>query len=243
MKLMMAALVCTTALGVAACGGAGDTTPAGDAGMRDEPIAERTADEPGLGERMGDALTGQRDLPQFVQEAAMANMAEIQLSQLAQKRAQNPEVRKFAQRMVTEHQKALNELRQVAQQANLQLPAELDEEHRQMHERLQGAQGADFDREYMSMMVEAHEDTVELLENRAEQRGTDAGTVGTTGDQARGTAGAGQAGEQQVSNWASKTLPSVQQHLEQARQLQQRVGNGAGTQQQGQTPQQRPGQQ
>jgi putative membrane protein len=239
MKLTMAALVCATALGVAACGPADDTRPAGDAGMGTADPADRTATEPGVTDRMAGALTPQRDLPEFIEEAAMANMAEIQLSQLAQKRTQNQQVRQFAQRMVNEHQKALEGLRTAAKQANVQLPNELDQEHRQKQERLQGLKGAEFDREYMNMMVEAHEDTVELLEERADQR-QGAGTVGTTGDQAR--ADDGQPGAQQVNTWAQQTLPTVQQHLQQARQLQQQVGD-AGAAQGGQMQQPAAGQQ
>jgi predicted outer membrane protein len=70
-------------------------------------------------------------------------------------------------------------------------------------------QGAEFDREYVTAMVHGHEEVPTPADRPA-----GAAAVGTTGTPAT---------EQAVTQWATKTLPTVQQHLERARDLQKKV--------------------
>jgi putative membrane protein len=139
------------------------------------------------------------DRQQFIEKAAIANMAEIQLGQLAASNAQNPQVKQFAQMMVDEHTKALDELRTAA--GSTSLPSALDKKHQKLHDKLSKLQGAAFDRAYMDAMVDAHKDTEKLLSKRvghggmargeSASHGTTAmaGTAGTSG--ATGTSGSG----------------------------------------------------
>jgi len=53
----------------------------------------------------------------FLKKAVIANLAEIELGRLATQKAQNPEVKQFAQMMVDGHTKALDELKQLAQRS------------------------------------------------------------------------------------------------------------------------------
>ncbi len=159
----------------------------------------------------------------FVQQAAIGNMAEVELGQLASQRAQNSEVKQFAQQMIQAHTKALNELKSAGNTANASIPSELDEKHRDIQQRLSGLQGAEFDREYMEVMVDAHEDMADLLENRAgdARRGATAGGSDTTaGSPSNAQSGGNDAA---LNQWAAKMLPDVQQHLETAKQLKERV--------------------
>jgi len=105
------------------------------------------------------------DRQQFIEKAAIANMAEIQLGQLAATNAQDPQVKQFAQMMVTEHTQALDQLRSAAGSSTL--PSSLDKKHQKLQDKLSKLQGADFDRAYMDAMVDAHKDTVKLLSKRA----------------------------------------------------------------------------
>jgi len=140
----------------------------------------------------------------FVQKAAGANAAEVQLGELATQRAESPEVKQFAQMMVTDHTKAQQELMTAASGASIS--NELDRKHRQIYDRLSSLQGKAFDREYMKAMVQGHKDVAAMLERRTT----------TTHDR-----GAGAADEQNasVNEWAEKTLPSVKAHLEQAQKI------------------------
>ena len=61
-----------------------------------------------------------------MKEAAIGGMAEVELGTLAKEKASNPDVKAFGDRMVTDHSKANDELKQWAQQKNVTLPAEID---------------------------------------------------------------------------------------------------------------------
>lgn len=135
----------------------------------------------------------------FVMEAARGGMAEVKLSQLATDRASHKEVKQFAQHMVHDHMKANQELKQLASSADLSIPEEMDQEHRNLMNRLSGLRGAEFDREYINAMVKDHKKVVAEFKREASQ---------------------GQDGE--LKNWASTTLPELQQHLQMAETLAQR---------------------
>lgn len=76
----------------------------------------------------------------------------------------------------------------------------LDAEHQQMIQRLQGLRGAEFDRMYIQQQVQAHQKAVDLFTAYSQN-----------GDQA------------ELKQWAARTLPALQQHLQRAQQLQRTV--------------------
>lgn len=165
-------------------GSAPGAAPAADPGY--EATTRDTADGPGRADR------------NFVEEMMVDNRAEVELGQLAQKKAQNKQVRDFAAMMVRDHQRKAAELKELATHAQVD-GASVDADHsdvRTLRERLDQHSGAEFDREYMSLMVEKHEKAVE--DTRARAEGAD---------------------NEQVRQWAAKTLPALQKHLEQARQI------------------------
>ena len=142
----------------------------------------------------------------FIQDQLEDGQAEINLGKLASERAANPQVKAFAQTMVKDHQMAADELKQAASSANVQItPAEPDGDHQDASEELAKLSGREFDRRYMEMMVEEHEEAVNELEKQQD------------------------AENPQVRQWVTKTLPKVQQHLEQARQIQQSLQEAGNT--------------
>jgi len=198
-RVNLLGIACATALTVA-CGG-----------NRDEARNE-TATVTQSEERA--EATGADDVRGFVERAAIAGMAEVQLGQMAIERATNPEVKQFAQMMVKEHTAAGQEL-ESAVAGQIALPTALDEKHRDLAERLGQLSGAEFDREYMKAMVDGHQDVRDLLDNRADEPGA-TGTAGTTGTDEKPT-------ELAVNGWAARTLPTVRQHLQMAEQIAERV--------------------
>jgi putative membrane protein len=171
------------------------------------------------------------DVNQFVQQAAIGGMAEVQLGQLTEKRAASAKVKQFARMMVRDHTKSNNELKQAAAAQNVTLPTQLDDKHREVMQRLQQLNGAEFDREYMRVMVDGHMEMRDLLDDRAERPGgasagnRSTGAAGTSGTTRSGTtATAGSANR--VDQWASKTLPAVEHHLMEAQELSASVQNG-----------------
>src|SRR4051812_10557204 len=213
----------------------------------------------------------------YVEHMLLANMAEIQLGQMAAERASSSDVKSFAQELVTDHTRANQELMPLAQQLGVQQPAQLDAKHQKIADKLSKAQGADFDRQFMKVMVSAHQDVVDetrkIAGNNSSATGssrssggaTDAGgtattgatgtsgTTGSTGSATSGgsgtsgssgaagsasatsestsgaaggasTSGSGAGGAQSVNEYATMTLPIVQQHLQHAQMLEQAAG-------------------
>jgi|SRR5688500_1812185 len=159
------------------------------------------ANENTAGRDAGTAVgtTGANAERDFIEDQLEDGKAEVNLGKLASERATHPQVKEFAQMMVTDHQMAGEELRQVATKANVQLrePAEADRDHKNAEEELSKASGAEFDRKYMNKMVDEHQEAVNEIEKKL-----DSDNAG-------------------VKQWAQKVLPKVRQHLEQAKQIQQ----------------------
>jgi putative membrane protein len=109
---------------------------------------------------------GDRD---FVRDVATMNMAEIELSRTALQRSASADVKKFAQMMVNDHPPAGDKLKAFASQHQIEVPAQLDEKHRDLREKLTAKQGLDFDKDYADAMVDGHQDFVDKLESRIDK--------------------------------------------------------------------------
>ncbi|PYO20251.1 MAG: DUF4142 domain-containing protein [Candidatus Rokuibacteriota bacterium] len=103
----------------------------------------------------------------FMKEAAEGGMAEVQLGQLASQRASSDSVKQFGKRMADDHQKAADELKQLASQKGVALPTSLDRGHQRLYDRLSKLSGADFDRAYMKEMVKDHDRDVKAFRHEA----------------------------------------------------------------------------
>jgi putative membrane protein len=166
----------------------------------------------------GTRTAGAADSQTFVNEMAVAGMAEVELGTLATQRAQNADVKAFGQMMIKDHTQANSELTQIAKQMKVTVPTQLDMKHRDLRDRLSKLNGAEFDREYMTAMVTGHEEVLAKLKAKAGPAPTSTSTarpaesVATTGSQ-----------DAALTQWASKALPTVEQHLERAKALQQKV--------------------
>jgi putative membrane protein len=105
----------------------------------------------------------------FVHDIGIANTAEIELGKMAVERASSADVKKFGQMMIDDHTKAGETLRMIASQDNIPVPDQLDEKHRELREKLAGLKGTEFDRQYMSAMVDGHETVLDKLESRTDK--------------------------------------------------------------------------
>lgn len=136
----------------------------------------------------------------FVMKAAIGGMAEVQAGQTAQQKAQNADVKAFANRMVQDHSKGNDELKQLATVKGLALPTEVDAEHKKKADALSSKSGAAFDKTYMSDMVSDHEKVVKEFQKAAQS-----------------------ANDTDIKNWASKTLPTLQEHLRMAQETRKKL--------------------
>ena len=162
----------------------------------------------------------------FVEDLSYAGMAEIELGRLATQRGSHAEVKRFGQMMIDDHTKAGNELKQIATQHNLQQPAGLDEKHREIRDRLAKLSGAEFDREYIDVMIDSHQDVVDKLQSRVDE--TDRSAV-VTGQAERNTNVKPEDADNQVeaslNMWAATTLPATKAHLDKAKAIQDTLNN------------------
>jgi putative membrane protein len=136
----------------------------------------------------------------FVTKAAQGGMAEVKLGHLAMEKAESPDVKKFGETMVTDHTKAADELKQIAAGKGITLPGDIDAKDQATYDRLAKLSGAAFDRAYMRDMVSDHKADVSEFKHQAD-RGADA----------------------DLKAWASKTLPTLEHHLQMAESVDAKV--------------------
>lgn len=140
---------------------------------------------------------------EFMRMATQANMAEVQLGKIAVQRAENPEVKQFAQRMVDDHTKANDELAQLAAKRDVKMPDDMSPKHKPVMSRLSNLSGADFDRAYMREMVTEHDHDVARFQRQA--------TATKDAD---------------LKAWIEKTLPVLRRHEQMAQNTARIVGAG-----------------
>ncbi|WP_437913097.1 DUF4142 domain-containing protein [Sorangium sp. So ce302] len=137
---------------------------------------------------------------EFVEEAGQGGLLEVRLGQLAQQRAASPDVKRFAQRMIDDHSAMNKRLAALAQQKGVPVPQELSQEQREEVDELSRKTGAEFDRKYMSEMVDDHEDDVEEFKEATKE-----------------------AKDADVRRFAATGLPLLREHLAMARQVYDKV--------------------
>ena len=137
----------------------------------------------------------------FVMEAAKGGMAEVELGKLAQDKGQSEQVKSFGKRMVDDHGKANDELQTLARNKSITLPSDLDPRDKALKDRLSKLSGPSFDRAYMNAMLQDHRKDVSAFKMEA--------NAGKDPD---------------VKAFASKTLPTLEDHLKLAQQTEKAVG-------------------
>lgn len=136
----------------------------------------------------------------FMKEAAVGGMAEVEMGKLATTKAASADVKKFGQMMVDDHTKANNDLKALAAKKNLTLPTDLDSSHKATMDDLREQAGADFDKAYVEEMVDDHEEDVAKFEDEAKN-----------------------AADPEVRAFAQKTLPTLQKHLDAIKSIQAKM--------------------
>jgi Predicted outer membrane protein len=132
----------------------------------------------------------------FVKKAARGGMAEVELGQLATQKATSEDVKKFGQRMVDDHSKANDQLKQVAAQEHINLPTEPSAKDKATKARLEKLSGEQFDRAYMTDMVKDHRTDVAEFAHASK----------TAKDPA-------------IKSFAEQTLPTLREHLKEAEKI------------------------
>ena len=142
----------------------------------------------------------------FIKEAAGGGMLEVQLGKLAADKAASQQVKDFGKKMERDHSKVNSEIKTLASANNIQIADKLDGKNKSTYDRLAKLSGERFDREYMKAMIDDHKADVDTFKKQADK-----------------------ADNADVKQFASKTLPTLEQHLELAQSTGQQVGAASGT--------------
>lgn len=132
----------------------------------------------------------------FLMDAAMGGLMEVELGRWAAQVGTSPEVKQFGQRMIDDHSKANTELAQLATSKGVTVPTQLDEKHQREVSKIARLKGEAFDRAYSKAMLSDHEKDVKEFEKQSTN-----------------------AADADVKAFASKTLPTLQEHLQMVRAL------------------------
>jgi putative membrane protein len=134
----------------------------------------------------------------FIEDAAEGGMMEVQVGQLAQGKASDPNVKNFGETLVKDHTKANNELVQLANSKHVELPASPSHGERRDIEKMGKLSGKDFDKKFVAMGVKDHEKDIKKFEKAS-----------------------GKVKDPDLKAWIDKTLPTLREHLAMAQKLEQ----------------------
>jgi putative membrane protein len=132
----------------------------------------------------------------FMVKVADVGMTEVKAGHLAQEKSASTRVKDFGSMMIKDHSAAGDELKSLARQKNVTLPAAIGDDHQKKIDDLGKKTGKDFDKAYINAMVDGHESTVSDFE-KASKNTKDA----------------------DVKSWVDKTLPTLRMHLDSARAI------------------------
>lgn len=145
------------------------------------------------------ALSADEQDKEFLKEAISADLAEIQLGRLAQEKGQSQEVRDFGRTLVTDHEDALEDARDAAEDEGVTPPQQPSAEAQRDYQRLSQLSGAEFDREFARHMAMDHQKDIAKFEKQASRE--------TAGD------------DSEATEHAKDTLPALEKHLKIAQSI------------------------
>lgn len=126
----------------------------------------------------------------FMVEAATLQLEEISLGQLAQQRGNSSHVKELGKMMEVDHTKILTELKALAQSKSVSIPTSITDDSKEVYEDMNEKTGNDFGKAYSNMMVEHHEDAIELFESVAKE-----------------------SEDTEIRSWAASKIPGLKTHL------------------------------
>ena len=167
MKLRILLATAAT-LTLAACGGDRAETEAADNMAMDNGMEAVPADENAMANAAMPGATAANG-QDYVTMAAASDMYEIESSKLAAEKAENADIKAFAQMLLTDHQKSTADLKTAAAEAQpaIMVTPALNAEQQANMEALRGASGAEFDRLFISQQIPAHEKALALVQGYA----------------------------------------------------------------------------
>jgi putative membrane protein len=138
----------------------------------------------------------------FVTQASSSNMFEIAAGNLAVQKSSNANVKAFGNHMISDHGQTATEMTTLANQKGWTIPTAMAAKEQANYNALATLSGTVFDKQFATMMVTSHQETVALFENAASDNGVP---------------------DDDLRAFASGKLPTLREHLEEAQTLQTQV--------------------
>jgi putative membrane protein len=132
----------------------------------------------------------------FVKTESAATSAEMKIAGLGVQKAERPDIKAFAETLVTDHTQALKELTALAVEKGVDVSAVIDPKHAAEFQKLEKASKDDFDKEFLADMISDHKKCVSSFEEAAKA-----------------------AKNSDVKKWAARMLPTLKAHLAKAQEL------------------------
>jgi putative membrane protein len=172
-------------------------TGSSGAGGQYTPVEKHAGhkEDHGMSSNKGAGLMVNTQDQQFLIKAAQGGLMELEAARLAQEKATSNEIKEYARKLEQDHQKANEDLKKLAELKNVELPADAGPNAAKL-EKLKAASGAEFDKQWMKMQVKHHKQTVNDFQKESTR-----------------------AMDSDVRNFATAKLPTLQEHLNQAQQL------------------------
>jgi putative membrane protein len=161
--------------------------------------------KPGSAAAAGAASEGSSDA-RFIDHVARDNEGEIELGKLAVQKTQSPEVKALAQRLVTDHSKANQQLKRLAQKESVSVPTGVGKEQKDLRAQLEKLNGAAFDRAFVDAEVKDHQNDITFYQNESNRLQ-----------------------DPQLRSFAQQTLPVLQEHLQMAERAEAGASSGSST--------------
>jgi putative membrane protein len=140
----------------------------------------------------------------FLDDAASIHLSEIEIGKLELMNGSSEDVKKFAETLLADHKKSLNELKMLAKDNTTEIPTKANDEGRKEYDSLNKVTGADFDKKFIDMMTEGHDKAIDKM--------TEISKNATDDD---------------IKDWASDQIVTLTSHYKEAKKLQQKIDSNS----------------
>ena len=147
-----------------------------------------------------DTLQHSGSTNEFASKATIGGMTEVEMGKLAESNGGNADVKEYGKMLQKDHAAANNDLRSIADAEKITLPTAIDEKHSDNIKDMSSKKGADFDKAFIPMMIEDHENDIAEFKEAATSNPS-----------------------QKIKDFASKALPTLQKHLDKAKMIKSKM--------------------
>jgi putative membrane protein len=145
-------------------------------------------------------INGTKSDYKLLDEAASIKLSEIEIGKLELMNGSSPDVKKFAETLLADHKKSLSDLKMLASEKTITIPASVNSKGRQEYDSLSIVSGAEFDKKFIDIMTEGHNKAIDKM-TEISQKATD----------------------DDIKDWASEQIALLTSHYQQAKKLQQKM--------------------